>query len=72
MSCVSAQGTASGHADFHMTDSEHVTGSVHLTADGATGDGGTMHMTIDNTVTSKYVGADCGTVKPGTGEVVHP
>jgi hypothetical protein len=68
--CVSPQGTASGHAEFHMTDSEHVSGSIHLTADATSSNGGSMHMTIDNTVTSKYMGTDCGTVKPGTGEVV--
>jgi hypothetical protein len=71
VSCVSPQGTASGHAQFQMADSDHVTGSMHLTVD-ASSNGGPMHMTIDNTVTSKYVGADCGTVKPGEGEVVHP
>ena len=70
VSCVSQQGTASGHAQFQMVDSEHVTGSIHLTADGSS-KGGSMHMTIDNTVTSKYVSSDCGTVKPGAAQVVQ-
>ena len=70
VSCVSQQGTAAGHAQFQMADSEHVTGSIHLTAD-ATSNGGTMHMTIDNTMTSKYMGTDCGTVKPGAAQVVQ-
>jgi hypothetical protein len=70
VSCISQQGTASGHAAFHMADSEHVSGTMHMTVD-ATGRGGAMHMTIDNTITSKYLGADCGTVKPGAAEVVQ-
>ena len=70
-SCTSPQGTASGHAEFHMSDSEHVTGTIHMTADMTGRSGGTAHMTIDNTMTSKYLGADCGTVKPGTAEVVQ-
>lgn len=71
-SCVSPQGTTSGHAEFHMVDSEHFTGSLHMTADATSPNGGSMHMKVDNTVTSKYLGADCGTVKPGAAEVVHP
>ena len=70
VSCISQQGTASGHAQFQMADSEHVTGSMHMTVD-ATGRGGAMHMTIDNSITSKYLSADCGSVKPGTAEVVQ-
>ena len=70
-SCVSPQGTASGHAEFHMLDSDHVTGSMHMTADMTGRTGGTAHMTIDNTITSKYLGSDCGTVKPGAAEVVQ-
>jgi hypothetical protein len=54
-----------------MSDSEHVTGTIHMTADMTGRSGGTAHMTIDNTMTSKYLGADCGTVKPGTAEVVQ-
>jgi hypothetical protein len=70
-SCVSPQGTASGHAEFHMSDSEHVTGTIHMTADMTGRSGGTTHMTIDNKMTSTYQGTDCGTVKPGSAEVVQ-
>jgi hypothetical protein len=71
VSCVSPQGTASGHAQFQMADTEHVTGSIHLTADATSPNSGSMHMTIDNTVTSKYLGTDCGTVKPGTAQAAQ-
>jgi hypothetical protein len=71
ISCVSPQGTASGHSEFHMADSEHVSGTIHLTADMTGRNGGTAHMTIDDTMSSKYLGADCGSVKPGAAEVVQ-
>jgi hypothetical protein len=72
INCVTPQGTASGHAEFHVADSDHVTGSIHMTVD-ATGKsgGGAMHMTVDNTMSTKYMGTDCGTVKPGAAEVVQ-
>jgi hypothetical protein len=64
-SCVSAQGTATGHTQLHLVDDDHATGSTHMTLDGAS-HGHTMHMTVDSTSSSKYLGADCGDVKPYT------
>ncbi len=69
--CTSPEGTASGHTEIHMSDSDRVTGTTHLTADTTGRNGGAMHMTISNTITSKYLGADCGSVKPGSAEVVQ-
>jgi len=66
MSCTSAQGTASGHMQFTMADSEHGSGTTHMTVS-ATANGRAMSMTMDGTSTYKYVGADCGDVKPYTG-----
>jgi len=65
-SCVSDQGTMTGHSDFRMPDSEHVSGATHLTGSMSSPRGGTMTMNITSTVTSKYLGADCGNVKPYT------
>jgi hypothetical protein len=68
-SCTTQQGTATGHSTFHNTDDEHVTGTTHMTLDMAS-NGRTMHSTIDSTYATKYLGADCGDVKPGSAAVV--
>ena len=63
ISCTSAQGAASGHAQFTMTDSEHGTGTTHMTV-AASANGHSMSATMNGTSTYTYLGADCGTVKP--------
>jgi hypothetical protein len=63
VSCTSAQGTASGHAQFTMADSEHGTGTTHMTV-AMSANGRAMNATMDGTSTYTYLGADCGDVKP--------
>lgn len=58
-------GTANGHSAFHMSDSEHVTGTTQMTVNMAA-KGSTTTMSMNSTMTSTYVGADCGDVKPYT------
>ena len=58
-------GTAKGHSAFHMTDSEHVTGTTQMTVN-MTAKGSTTTMSMNSTMTSTYLGADCGDVKPNT------
>ena len=65
ISCTSTQGTASGHAQFTMADSEHGAGTTHMTVN-ATANGRSMNMTMDGTSTYTYLGADCGDVKPNS------
>ncbi len=65
MSCTTAQGTASGHMQFTMADSEHGTGTTHMTV-AMTSKGQAMSMTMDGTSSYTYLGADCGDVKPNT------
>jgi Protein of unknown function (DUF3617) len=62
--CTMPQGTMKGHSEFHMVDSDHLTGTTHMsgTMSGRNGQSTTMNMT--STMTSKYLGADCGDVKP--------
>jgi Protein of unknown function (DUF3617) len=69
-SCTTAQGTATGHSTFHMTDDEHMSGTTHMTLD-MSSNGKTMHSTIDSTYTMKYLGADCGDVKPNGPAVIQ-
>ncbi len=69
IACTMPQGSASGHSQFQMPDSSHVTGTTHMTMQ-ATTRGGAMSMTLDSTLTSKYLGADCGSVKPNTSVAV--
>jgi len=71
VSCTMPQGTANGHSSFTMADSDHVSGSSHLTAKVTGGrSNGTTTMNMDTTLTSHYLGSDCGTVAPNTAVVV--
>jgi hypothetical protein len=63
INCTTTQGTASGHAQFTMVDSEHGTGTTHMTV-AASSNGHAMNATMDGTSTYTYLGADCGSVKP--------
>jgi hypothetical protein len=63
MSCAGPMGSAQGHTSYHVIDDEHFTSTTHLTINGKA-QGQTMTMSRDATTTAKYVGADCGDVKP--------
>ena len=63
MSCTTTQGTASGHAQFTMADSEHRTGTTHMTV-AMSANGHSMNATMDGTSIYTYLGANCGDVKP--------
>jgi hypothetical protein len=63
MNCTTTQGTASGHIQFKIADSDHGTATTHMTVT-ATANGRPMNMTMDGTSTYTYLGADCGSVKP--------
>ena len=63
MSCTTTQGTASGHAQFTMADSDHGTGTTHMTV-AMSANGHSMNATMDGTSIYTYLGANCGDVKP--------
>jgi hypothetical protein len=63
ISCTTTQGTASGHAQFTMADSEHRTGTTHMTV-AMSANGHSMNATMDGTSIYTYLGANCGDVKP--------
>lgn len=64
-SCTTPQGTATGHSQFTFVDDEHVTGQTHMTVN-MTSAKGSAQSTMDSTMSMKYLGADCGSVKPNT------
>lgn len=69
MSCKTEQGmTMTGHWEMNVVDSEHAHGSGHMASDqpGPNGQTFAANMTLD----SKYLGADCGDVKPGSPQMV--
>jgi hypothetical protein len=70
MNCTTTQGTASGHAQFTMADSDHGTGTTHMTV-AMSANGHSANATMDGTSIYTYLGADCGAVKPGA-PVVTP
>jgi len=61
--CKDANMTSNTHADFQSLDLEHFSGSSHATVTGSM-QGKPINMTLDKTFTGKFLGADCGTVKP--------
>jgi hypothetical protein len=69
--CTNAQWTAKGHSEFSMADDQHVTGTMHMTADVNTPNGGQTHAIVDNNISARYVGSDCGNVKPGASQEVN-
>jgi hypothetical protein len=68
MSCASARGSVfTGHFEMLIDDDEHSHGTAHMK--GTMGQNA-QPMTIDTTLTSHYLAADCGEVKPGDAKVV--
>jgi hypothetical protein len=63
MNCTTTQGTATGRVQYTMADSEHGTGTTHMTV-AMSANGRSMNATMDGTSTYTYLGADCGSVKP--------
>jgi hypothetical protein len=69
-SCTMQQGTATGHSQFTFVDDEHVTGQTHMTVNMTTAKG-SGQATLDSTMSMKYLGADCGSVKPDTAALAN-
>jgi hypothetical protein len=65
-SCTMQQGTMKGHSEFHLVDSDHATGTTHMEGQMTSPKGGTTTMKIDTKMASRYLGSDCGDVKPET------
>jgi Protein of unknown function (DUF3617) len=63
MACTTAQGSATGHQEYRITDDSHATSSTHMTIT-MSANGRTMNSAMDATSASKFVSADCGDVKP--------
>ncbi|HKO20833.1 MAG TPA: DUF3617 domain-containing protein [Acidobacteriaceae bacterium] len=61
--CTGAGSTATAHVEFTRLDDEHATGKMHMTMN-STRNGKTMSGSSDSTLKYKYIGADCGDVKP--------
>lgn len=69
MSCTSERGGVfSGHFEMLIDDDEHTHGTAHMKSE-ATGPNG-QAMTIDTTLNSHYLAADCGDVKPGEARTI--
>ena len=70
ISCTMQQGTANGHSSFTMADSDHVSGTTHMTVN-VTSARGSGSMNMDSTMSSHYLGSDCGSVQPNSAVVVN-
>lgn len=70
LSCKSENGmTMNGHFEMLIDDTEHAHGSFQMKSDqaGPNGQAFSMHGTLK----SKFLGADCGDVQPGTPKVIQ-
>lgn len=61
--CTGEGSTATAHVEFTRSDDEHATGKMHMTMN-STRNGRTINGSSDSIVKYKYIGADCGDVKP--------
>jgi predicted membrane-bound mannosyltransferase len=61
--CTSDSTTVAAHTEFTKTDAEHVTGKTHMVMN-STRNGRTLNSSSDSIANMRYVGADCGDVKP--------
>jgi hypothetical protein len=61
--CSGGSMGSKGHIDFQLTDAEHFSGTSHTTVTGAS-QGKSVNMVVDKTFNAKFLGADCGSVKP--------
>jgi len=61
--CIGEGSTATAHVEFTRVDDEHATGNMHMTMN-STRNGRSMSGSSDSTLKYKYIGADCGDVKP--------
>lgn len=69
MSCASEHGGVfTGHFEMLVDDDEHTHGTANMKSE-TTGPNG-QSMTINTTLSSHYLAADCGDVKPGDAKVV--
>jgi hypothetical protein len=68
MSCASERGGVfTGHFEMLIDDEEHSHGTAHMKGEGGQR---AQPMTIDTTMTSHYLSADCGEVKPGDAKIL--
>lgn len=68
ISCKTRGGTMNGHLEMLIDDSGHSHGSYHMSSDQTGPNGQTFSM--DATIETHYLGADCGDVQPGSAQVI--
>lgn len=69
VSCKTQRGmTLKGHLEMLIVDDEHSHGSYHMTSDGP-GPGG-QPFSMDATIETHYLAADCGDVQPGAARII--
>jgi hypothetical protein len=69
MSCASEHGSVfAGHFEMFVDDAEHTHGSAHMKSEGGGPNGQPIEM--NSTLTTHYLGADCGSVKPGDAKII--
>src|SRR5579883_1352195 len=69
MSCASERGGVfSGHFEMLVDNDEHTHGTAHMKSETSGPNG--QAMTVDTNLSSRYLGADCGDVKPGEAKTI--
>ncbi|MBV8630835.1 MAG: DUF3617 domain-containing protein [Silvibacterium sp.] len=68
LSCASERGGVfTGHFEMNIDDDQHSHGSAHMK--GEAGPNG-QAMTIDTTISTRFLSSDCGAVKPGDAKII--
>jgi hypothetical protein len=69
VSCKTQRGaTMAGHLEMLIDDREHSHGSYHMTSDQAGSNG--QPFSMDATIETHFVSADCGDVQPGAAKII--
>ncbi|MGC2547687.1 MAG: DUF3617 domain-containing protein [Silvibacterium sp.] len=69
VSCKTQRGgTMKGHLEMLVVDDEHSHGSYQMASDQAGPNGQTFSM--DATIDTHFVGADCGDIQPGAAKII--
>jgi hypothetical protein len=70
IACTSGSGKSTGHIEMIFDSDERAHGTIHLVSTTTEGAQAMHPITMDMKINTHYVGADCGSIKPGQAELV--
>ena len=70
LSCTSGNSKSTGHVEIFTDSDEKGHGSVHMVRTAMQGPQAMNPITIDVKFDTRYIGSDCGTIKPGDSQTI--